>query len=286
MPWLGHLMTKLRTVRPNRQDEYIFPAFVREHINRRQESKAQSQDTSLPSSQHDFLDRFLAAKQINPKTVNDSYVWCYAITNVVAGSDTIAIPLRSILYYVLSSKDIYKKLMLELVKSNFILPVSWKSAQQLPYLDAVVKEALRIHPPVGLGLERVVPIEGFHLPDGTFFEPGTLVSMNAWVLHRSEAIFGDDTNIFEPGRWLQRPNETEDDFRQRLHKMQQSEFTFGFGPRTCIGKNLSLLEIYKVVPTLFLSFNMKLFKADWNTWNSWFVRQEGLEIQLDTRLNQ
>jgi cytochrome P450 len=233
--------------------------------------------------QPDFLDRFLAAKELHPKDVNDTFVWCYAITNVVAGSDTIAIPLRSILYYVISNPSIYSNLMQELADGKLSLPVSWKSAQQLPYLDAIVREALRIHPPVGLGLERVVPVSGLRLSDGTFFEPGTLVSMNAWVLHRSEEIFGHDAGIFRPERWLQRPNEALEAFQERLHKMQQSEFTFGFGPRTCIGKNLSLLEIYKVVPTLFLSFDMAIVRADWKTWNSWFVRQEGLEIQMDAR---
>ncbi|KUJ14275.1 cytochrome P450, partial [Mollisia scopiformis] len=220
------------------------------------------------SSQPDFLERFLAANRLHPNDANDNltFVWCYTITNVVAGSDTIAIPLRSILYYVLSNHKIYSRLVQELIGSKLSILVSWKSAQKLPYLDAVVREALRIHPPVGLGLERVVPASGLCLPDGTFFRPGTLVSMNAWVLHRSKAIFGDDANTFQPERWLQRSNETEEEFRQRLHKMQQSEFTFGFGPRTCIGKNLSLLEIYKVVPALFLSFDMEIFKADWNTW--------------------
>jgi cytochrome P450 len=280
MPWLGHLRAKLRSSHPNREDEYIFPSFVREHIKRREEDKVRTWGSPFPLSEHDFLDRFIAARQLNPQDVKDNFVWCYAITNVVAGSDTIAIPLRSILYYVLSSKDIHARLMAELVDLNITLPVSWKAAQQLPYLDAVVREALRIHPPVGLGLERVVPASGLCLSDGTFFEPGTLVSMNAWVLHRSEAVFGDDTDLFQPERWLQRADETFDDFQQRLHRMQQSEFTFGFGPRTCIGKNLSLLEIYKVVPTLFLSFDMEILKAEWKTWNSWFVRQEGLEIQM------
>jgi cytochrome P450 len=268
MPWLGHLKAKIRSLKPNNEDEFIFPSFVRAHIERRKETSTQNKNKPLTLSQPDFLGQFLAAKQRHPEEVNDSFVWCYAITNMVAGSDTVAIPLRSILYYVLSNTAIHSRLMAELTTNCDSLPVSWKTAQRLSYLDAAVKEALRIHPPVGLSLEKVVPASGLHLEDGRYLGPGTLVSMNAWVLHRSETVFGPDTDSFEP----------RDEFQQRLHLMQQSEFTFGSRPRTCIGGNLSLLEIYKVVPTLFLSFDMKITKADRKIQNGWFVRQEGLEI--------
>lgn len=58
-----------------------------------------------------------------------------------------------------------------------------------------------MHPGVSYPLERIVPktgaeISGFHLP------AGTIVGMNAAVIHRDRSIFGDDADTFRPERWL------------------------------------------------------------------------------------
>jgi cytochrome P450 len=178
-----------------------------------------------------------------------------------AGSDTTAISLRAILYYTLKNPRVYKKLNQELNnafnENRISLPVSWKQSQeQLPYLDAVIKEALRLHPAVGLMLERIVPAEGLQLPhDGPFLPAGTVVGANPWIIHRHH-VFGEDVESFVPERWLRMDGEAEVVFQERRQKMLRATFTFGAGPRTCIGKNVSLLEIYKLIPSLFLSYKV------------------------------
>jgi cytochrome P450 len=61
---------------------------------------------------------------------------------------------------------------------------------------------MRLHPAVGMPLERVVPREGLtvgnvHLP------AGTIVGMNAWVIHRDKNVYGEDADIFRPERWTE-----------------------------------------------------------------------------------
>lgn len=68
--------------------------------------------------------------------------------------------------------------------------------------QAVIKEALRLHPGVSLPLERVVPEEGAELC-GVFLPGGTVVGIHAWVIHHNEDIFGKDTYTFRPERWLE-----------------------------------------------------------------------------------
>lgn len=51
--------------------------------------------------------------------------------------------------------------------------ISYNTAKNLPYLQATIKESMRLHPVVGILVERVVPASGFTL-DGQYFPPGAL----------------------------------------------------------------------------------------------------------------
>ena len=64
-----------------------------------------------------------------------------------------------------------------------------------------MKEAMRLHPGVGFPLERYVPKEGLTVGD-VHIPGGTVVGMNAWVIHHDKSIYGDDADDFRPGRWI------------------------------------------------------------------------------------
>lgn len=57
-------------------------------------------------------------------------------------------------------------------------------------------------------------------------------------------------------RWLKMDVESQAEFQVRRQKMMRATFTFGAGPRTCIGKNISLLKIYKLIPSLVLRYKL------------------------------
>ena len=58
--------------------------------------------------------------------------------------------------------------------------------------NAVVREAMRLHPGIGMALERVVPAGGLPLKDGRVVPPGTVVGLNPWVIHRDRGVYGED----------------------------------------------------------------------------------------------
>jgi cytochrome P450 len=124
---------------------------------------------------------------------------------VTAGSDTTSILTRSVFYQLLKHPDKLQRLMDELDQADregrLSEYVSWQEAQQLPYLDAVIKEAGRLHPPFGLHLERHVPPEGAVIC-GAHLPGGTIVGTNSWAIHRREDPFGKDADEFRPERWL------------------------------------------------------------------------------------
>ncbi|KFY81987.1 hypothetical protein V500_10921 [Pseudogymnoascus sp. VKM F-4518 (FW-2643)] len=206
----------------------------------------------------DMLEDFMRINREDPGIMDDNAVVGALIVNVLAGGDTTGILLCAIIYYVLKDQSVYRKLMEELDAANLPCPVSYTSAEKLPYFDAVVKEAARMHPGVGLILERVVPAEGLTLEDGRVLSPGTIVGMNAWVIHQNKEIFGDDAASFNPERWLRGEAETEEGYQARLSMMKSHDLTFGAGKRVCMGRSVSILETYKVMSTLFLTYEADL----------------------------
>jgi hypothetical protein len=100
---------------------------------------------------------------------------------------------------------------------------------QLPYLDAVVKEGLRCFPPIPMSFPRYVPTGGRSI-DGFWVPEGTIVSCQPYTLHKDEAIFPRALE-FVPERWLERKGtkEREDIF-----------FAFSKGSRGCLGKKYVL----------------------------------------------
>ncbi|KAF7589518.1 hypothetical protein BBP40_004183 [Aspergillus hancockii] len=254
--------------------------------------RLQGKDTSYHDpSKPDFLDKFIEAKEKYPEIVNDGQIISYLMINMIAGADTTAITLNAALYFALKDPRVWERLQNEIIAHQrnsdgepSIVP--FNVANTLPYLTAVVREAMRIHPGVAMTLERYVPQGGLTLPDGQFLPQGCIVGMNPYVIARNQAVWGEDSDIFRPERWLRdESHESEDEYQARLRLMNASDLTFGGGSRICIGKNLGLLEVYKVIATLVSRYDIKLVdpRRDWKTHNSFFVRQEGIDVTLSRR---
>ncbi|EOA88692.1 uncharacterized protein SETTUDRAFT_106678 [Exserohilum turcica Et28A] len=183
----------------------------------------------------------------------------------IAGSDTTAAAITAIIYHLMRTPASYTKLTAEIDEADLaghLSPdIQYHEAVGLPYLMACCKEGMRLHPSVGMTLPRLVPRGGCVIA-GQWFPGGTRVGVNAAVIQRDRNIFGDDANEFVPERW----------FRPGAARMERYMFQFGGGARTCIGKNISLGEMYKVIPQLLRAFDMRLEEPDseWETCNYWF----------------
>ncbi|OQE08993.1 hypothetical protein PENFLA_c121G03101 [Penicillium flavigenum] len=204
----------------------------------------------MKSQYNTFLRKILeleAAHKVEMKNVFDA-----CGSNIGAGSDTTGITLSAAIYYLYRNPDKLAKLREEIdtMTSNGLIsdPVTYHQAKDMPYLNAVIKETLRIHPAVGTILPRIVPKGGMTL-GGYYFLEGTHVGTNAWPLHYSEAVYGPDADQYRPERWL----EDKSDFEYRDSMM----FAFGGGSRTCIGRNITLLEMTKFLPQIVRKIDFK-----------------------------
>jgi cytochrome P450 len=149
--------------------------------------------------------------------------------------------MRTAILFITTSPTVYNKLMAELLSAEasrkISRPIKYQ-AQALPYLQAVIRESMRIHLAVGVPLPRVVPAGGATL--GGFFLPeGTWVGMAPWAVNHSKEVFGEDAHIFRPERRLE--NEEKNKYWEEI------DVTFGSGYCVCLGKNIALMETYKTV---------------------------------------
>jgi cytochrome P450 len=139
-------------------------------------------------------------------------------------------------------------------------PVSFKTCKAIPYLDAVVREALRMLPGVSLSLERYVPEGGYRFRNSDFVPQGAMVAVNPYLVCRHKSVWGADADEFRPERWLrdEEGGETEEEFAARLRKMNDAHLSFGAGSRICLGKSMGLMQVYKVVATLATLYDVEL----------------------------
>ena len=164
--------------------------------------------------------------------------------SLFAGTDTTATGMRATLLYILTNPPIYIRLCNE-IRSKFSLsldpdPVSSEDAQRcLPYLQACLKEGLRLHPPVTALRERVVPPDG-DTASGYWVPPNVNIGFNTKGLLRNARVFGDDGDVFRPERWLK------EEGPDRLARMEKvHELVFGAGITKCLGLKLATLSLNK-----------------------------------------
>ncbi|KAK3318887.1 cytochrome P450 [Apodospora peruviana] len=250
-------------------------------------ARIQGKDANYDPKTHDYLQYFIESKKKNPELVDDGTIMEYLLVNLIAGADTTAVTIRSIIYLCLKRPTIYRKLEEEILAAGLDpeRPAPYNVARQLPYLEAVVREALRFHPVVAVTMERYVPESGVRLPDGSFVPGGVAIGMNPYVVGRNKDVFGQDAQEFRPERWLQAPGEDQETYRLRRQSMNAADLTFGGGSRICIGKTLALCEVYKIAATLIQRYEIELADPtkEWKVEGSWFTRQRGIITKLRLR---
>ncbi|KAJ4415068.1 hypothetical protein N0V85_002874 [Neurospora sp. IMI 360204] len=211
----------------------------------------------------------------------------------MAGSDTTATAIRSTLLHVVTNPVVLRKLRSELLAAGFTTEpvdhtapiISNAQALTLPYLQAVIRDGLRIHPPVaGLSFKEV-PKTGETFK-GMYFPPGTKLGTSMWALTRNRELFGEDSDEFRPERWIEAKKAADEEEKQggsseardRLKEMEFSvDLIFGYGKWGCLGKNIALMELNKVFVELLRRYDFVVL----NPMKPWESKHSGIFSQRD-----
>nr|VWO97569.1 Chitin synthase V [Ganoderma boninense] len=179
-------------------------------------------------------------------------------TFILAGMDTTSNALSRILHLLALHPDVQAKLRHELVEARDVVgngrDVPYDDLVKLPYLDAVCRETLRLHPPLNLigrraAKDTIVPLSApVRGKDGTLVSEimlprDTFVLLGLQACNTNKKLWGDDAYEWKPERWLQPLPPTLEE--ARIPGVYSNLMSFSGGVRSCIGFKFSQLEMSK-----------------------------------------
>ncbi|KAF8897015.1 cytochrome P450 [Mucidula mucida] len=169
-------------------------------------------------------------------------------TTYAAGSDTTVSALTTAILAMIQNPSVLKKAQADI--DRFVgqdrLP-DFGDRKALPYLEAIVKEVLRWRLVTPLAAPHRVTQDdeyrGYHIPKGA------VIIGNAWAILHDKAVYGNDVETFNPGRFLNADgilNPT----------IPHPSVAFGFGRRVCVGQDLAEDSIWLAIASMFAVFNI------------------------------
>ncbi|MDQ2049434.1 cytochrome P450 [Natronolimnohabitans sp. A-GB9] len=193
----------------------------------------------------DVISKLLEVTDEEGNRLSDEEIRDEVVTLLLAGHETTALSLTFTAYLLATNPAAERRLVDELEDVLGGDTPTMDDLSELTYTEQVVKESMRLYPPVpGIVREPVKPdiIGGYEIP------AGATVRMHQWVVHRDPRWY-DDPLAFRPERWT-------DEMESELPKL--AYFPFAAGPRRCIGDRFAMLEARLILATIYQSSHLEV----------------------------
>ncbi|ORX91007.1 cytochrome P450 [Basidiobolus meristosporus CBS 931.73] len=203
----------------------------------------------VQDSSKDLLGFMLNARdKATGQKLSDEVIRDQVVTFLIAGHETTSNTLSWCLYNLARHPAVLEKVLQELSNVGIAddeLPTI-KQISGLKYLSQVLKETLRMYPPLA-SLQKYC-IKDCKLPFGYAIEKGTVAQINVYSLHHNPNVW-KDPEVFNPDRF----SSVEESKRSRY-----SWLPFSTGPRACIGMQFALQEAKIILAMLLKKFEFTL----------------------------
>jgi cytochrome P450 len=254
VPWMLNLMSKLPKAAPEGYMKFF------DHCNN--QVQAQREKIQPGVAPEDVLSYLVAAQWEGDKSAPPAEALPEdARTLIIAGSETSTSLLACAFYHLLRHPDYLKRLMAELEERFPNGDADWESSRvkDVPLIDNVFWETLRLSPGVPDGLNRVTPPEGV-MVDDVFIPGDTIVSAPLFSIQR-DGRYWDEPLEFKPDRWNKLSPETHPAYAP-----------FTLGPYVCPGRNIGKMEFRMFLSRVLLNFDMSF--ADPKAVETWEARHQ------------
>jgi cytochrome P450 len=201
-----------------------FPIWVKQQLDKRRAEPKDSQ------RKRDMLDHFVDMKERDGRPASDPSIFVEVGNIIGAGADTTSIGIRTVLAQLILHPEDYLRVQEEVDEAFSELPKNSEArlpylvAEKLQYLNACVKEALRLHPSILWQLPREAPAEGVEIA-GYYIPPSATISMSPIAQNRDRRVFGPSADEWRPARWVPSGSSSDEEIRQ----MEKYNVTVSFG---------------------------------------------------------
>ncbi|XP_057982314.1 alkane hydroxylase MAH1-like [Malania oleifera] len=200
-------------------------------------------------------------KQTRVLRKSDKFVRDTAFNLLGAGRGTITAAMSWFIWLVATNPSVEKKIREEIEKNlgqqERKSGEKWRvlkeeEVNKLVYLHAAICESLRLYPPIPL--QHKSPVQPDTLPSGHRVGPDTKVLLSSYSMGRMEEIWGKDCSEFRPERWVSEKGGVR-------HEPSYKFLAFNAGPRSCIGKEMSFVQLKIIATAILCNYEVKVVEG-------------------------
>ncbi|KAG7389907.1 hypothetical protein PHYBOEH_007195 [Phytophthora boehmeriae] len=241
-----------------RENMAVITSFVMDNISsalerRKLRLEAKARGEPLEPVAKDIVSILLDSDEVNGQQVLPSDVFNISLAGVLAGKDTTGDAMSWMMHLLHENPRVERKLreillteVPNLAKAKNYIP-SMEELDTIPYLEATIRESLRLKPPAPCVTQHCTQDTVF--PDGTFIRKGTDTTMLYHASALLPSVWGPDAAEFKPERFL--------DDNDKLIELPPLKFiAFSAGPRKCVGRKLAMIEMKIVIACLVGRFHL------------------------------
>ncbi|KAL1859770.1 hypothetical protein VTK73DRAFT_7447 [Phialemonium thermophilum] len=223
--------------------------FCRNHLKKRLAAGAPDRRC------RDFMDRVIRDREGVDRKLPFGELMADTSNMMNAGSETTAAALCSTLWFLVSNPSCFQKLRAEI--DERIRPddpesiVPYDRIRDARYLRACIDEAMRLRPPIGYALQRLVVDPSGATIAGRHVRQGTVVAVSPVTIQRNETLY-PEPDRYNPDRWLDESNP------QQISALKTFDIVFSQGPRACIGRHLAIVEMQILISSLVRRYDFRL----------------------------
>ncbi|XP_061357512.1 alkane hydroxylase MAH1-like [Gastrolobium bilobum] len=259
----------------------IFDEFLYACIASKQEELSKYNKNEMAESHVDLLTAMM--REEKGQLHDDKFLREAAISLFLAGRDATASALTWF-FWLVATHPLVEAKILEEIKENFgdkeennkhgVYGV--EEVKKLTYLHGAICEALRLFPPIPF--ERKQAINADILPSCHRVNPKTVILFSSYAMGRLEEIWGKDCLEFKPERWISERGGI-------VYAPSYKFISFNAGPRTCLGKDLSFIQMKIMATAILCNYRIQLVEGHVATPSLSIVllMKHGLKVKITKR---
>ncbi|WRX20787.1 Cytochrome P450 - like 10, partial [Theobroma cacao] len=210
---------------------------------------------------YDFVTAFMVQEEGEMTSVDgksDKLLRDVAVNIMSAGKDTISASLSWFFWLVAMNPSLESKILQEMranspsINDEKNMFFSVEGLNRFVYLDAVLCETLRLYP--AIPINHKTAIQPDILPSGHHIVRNTRVLINFYAMGRMEEIWGEDCLEFKPERWISERGDL-------VHVPSHKFIAFNAGPRTCIGRKISFVQMKLVAISVLWNYQIQVVQG-------------------------